>query len=140
MKSCSVLLSLLLLLALCCSLASCAGGGNVFALLSVRLKGNGDGTVTAVARNEFALSPAALPVRLTLYVGAEAGDVSEMRVAGCAQTDDLGLFAALEVSVSVEEPAYYCAEIVYIVHGEEEILQSGTVRYDASGTRVAAMG
>ena len=127
MKKCSVLLSLLLLLALCFSLASCAGSGNVFALLSVRLKGNGDGTVTAV-------------VRLTLYVGAEAGDVSEMRVAGCAQTDDLGLFAALEVSVSVEEPAYYCAEIVYIVHGEEEILQSGTVRYDANGTRVAAMG
>lgn len=139
MKKFSVLLSFLLLLAVCVSLASCTGEGNVFALLSVRLRGNGDGTVTAVARNEFAVGSSVLQVELTLYVGTEnSSDTSRMRAVGRTQTDDLDLFSAIEVTVPVADPAYYCAEIVYIVHGEVQVLQSGVVRYDASGNRVVA--
>ena len=132
MKRISVLLSLLLLLAVCFSFASCAGEGNVFALLSVRLKGNGDGTVTAVARNEFAVGSSVLPVELTLYACSEnISDTSRMQA-------DLNLFSVIEVTVPVTEPAYFCAEIVYTVHGETQVLQSGVVRYDASGDRVVA--
>lgn len=139
MKRISVLLSLLLLLAVCFSFASCAGEGNVFALLSVRLKGNGDGTVTAVARNEFAVGSSALPVELTLYACSEnISDTSRKQAVSRTQTDDLNLFSAIEVTVPVTEPAYFCAEIVYTVHGETQVLQSGVVRYDASGDRVVA--
>ena len=95
MKRISVLLSLLLLLAVCFSFASCAGEGNVFALLSVRLKGNGDGTVTAVARNEFAVGSSVLPVELTLYACSEnMSDTSRMQAVSRTQTDDLNLFSA----------------------------------------------
>ena len=139
MKRISVLLSLLLLLAVCFSFASCAGEGNVFALLSVRLNGNGDGTVTAVARNEFAVGSSVLPVELTLYACSEnISDTYRMQAVSRTQTDDLDLFSAIEVTVPVTEPAYFCAEIVYTVHGETQVLQSGVVSYDASGDRVVA--
>ena len=108
----------------------------MFALLSVRIRGNGDGTVTAVARNEFALGSAVIPVSLTLYRVSDAQDLSLRAVAASAQTDDLNFLASLEASAAVEGTAYYYAEIVYSVYGEEEVLASEVVCYDAEGNRV----
>ena len=137
MKRLCRLLCALLLLAACLSFAACGGeGSTVFALLSVRIRGNGDGTVTAVARNEFALGSAVIPVSLTLYRVSDAQDLSLRAVAASAQTDDLNFLASLEASAAVEGTAYYYAEIVYSVYGEEEVLASELVCYDAEGNRV----
>lgn len=137
MKRFSRLLCALLLLAVCLSFAACGGEGSaVFALLSVRIRGNGDGTVTAVARNEFALGPAVIPVSLTLYLVPDAQDLSRRAIAAQAQTDDLDFLASIEASAVVEGTAYYYAEIVYSVYGEEEVLASELVCYDAEGNRV----
>lgn len=137
MKRFALCLCSLLLLAACLGFTACAGeGGAVFALLSVRLKGNGDGTVTAVARNEFALGPAVLPVALTLYVlPGEDADPAAREVVGRAETDDLNFLRTVEVVAEVSERAYYYAEIVYTVYGEEQVLQSGIVCYEADGNR-----
>ena len=53
----------------CAACSSCnnANRAGTFVFLSVRLKGNGDGTVTAVAQNEFTLGSTVMPVKLTLY-------------------------------------------------------------------------
>lgn len=137
------LISLCILICICCPLfCSCNAtegkNDSIFVFLSVRMKGNGDGTVTASAQNEFAIGYLILPVTLTLYSSEtyQTG-VENMTVAGSATSDDLNIFGKLNVVAEVGEHSYFCARVTYAAGGEERYLQSATVQYTGNGERVA---
>lgn len=129
------------LIALCCLFsASCAGGEernqSVFVFLSVRMKGNGDGTITAVAQNEFAIGSSVLPVTLTLYSSDTfQTNVGNMYEIESRATEDLNFLNIIEIVFKVQDDAYYCARIAYKVKGEYQYIQSDTLRYDKNGVR-----
>lgn len=120
---------------------SCSGDSparqSVFAFLSVRLKGNGDGTLTAVAQNEFSIGWASLPVSLTLYRSQEyQSEVDNMLAVASVDGDDLTIFERLEVRYAIESEGYFCARVVYRLNGEVRYIQSDTLRYGADGNRM----
>lgn len=135
MKRTFAALACALLLLLCLSLSACSGGASLFVFLSVRLKGNNDGTITAVAQNEFALGPSVLPVTLELYrtTGAAEEDFS---LCESASSDDLDLFRSLRIVADADGGGYFFAKITYTVDGEVRELLSETVHYDANGSRL----
>lgn len=67
MKRRKVFLCFFLIAVCCLPFAGCASDNpSIFAFLSVRMKGNGDGTITAVAQNEFELAHSAIPMELSV--------------------------------------------------------------------------
>lgn len=134
MKRTLTCLALLPVLALLLSLSAC--GSNIFSFLSVRLRAE-ESTVFAVARNEFALDSAVIPVTLTLYRSdTETADISQMTEIGRTHSDDLDWNQTLELSAPIERDGWYCAAIEYTAGGETRVLLSGTVHYDTGGNRI----
>lgn len=122
---------------LCLPLAACTGQ-SAFIFFSVRMKGNGDGTITAVAQNEFALGKGISRVQLNIYYSEEyCTDLQEMSLLDSRQTDSLGAFESFELITQARD-GYYCAVAEYYAGGKSELLQSETVHYSAQGVRVAA--
>ena len=124
-----------LMLSACCMFAASCGGGNAFVFLSVRMKGNGDGSITAVAQKEFSLGSTAFPVTLTLYSSHEyTNDVARM-----AEVDTVSISLGKENKTSilaeVKEECYYCARIAYTLNGEGRYIQSDTILYGKDGNR-----
>lgn len=118
---------------------SCKGEGqsqSLFTFLSVRMKGNGDGTITAVAQNELSLLPAVLPVTLTLYFASDMEtDTSEMTRLKSVESDDLNIFQSLEIVWEVQDEGYFLAEISFSLNGETRYIKSDTIHYDTYGNR-----
>lgn len=104
-----------------------------FAFLSVRLKGNGDGTVTAVAQHEFSLGGPDFDVTLTLFRRESAGseNITEVKSA----RGGLSAFKTLEITADIGEAGYYFARLDYEVNGKTEYTLSDTVYYGADGVR-----
>ena len=113
--------TLIAVLACSACLLSACGNDGLFTFVSVRMKGNGDGTVTAVAQNEFALGGAEMPVTLFLYTSESY------------ETD----VAKMTLLKSVESESYFCARIEYELDGEPQFIQSDTIYYDLQGNRSA---
>lgn len=141
MKKFLSVLSCFIICVCCIFAASCAGGhkGNdsAFVFLSVRIKGNGDGTVCAVAQNEFAIGSSVLPVTLSLY-SAETfeTDVDKMIKVQTISSEDLNIYKKLNIVANVETQSYFCARITYTVNGEIKNIQSDTVLYATDGKRI----
>ena len=117
------------------SFPACSGGG-LFTFLSVRIKGNGDGTVTAVAINEFTLFPSSVPVMLTLY-RADAAGQGEATEIDSAYSADLDMGKSRQLTAETGEGGYFYAEIEYVAGGSARHIQCGTVYYDAGGNACA---
>lgn len=110
---------------------------SVFSFLSVRMKGNGDGTVTAVAQNEFTLFSPPSEVVLTVYRADEyQTDVAKMEKIEQKSNGDLPFSEKLTILIDVEKESYFCARLTYTVNGTIQYLQSDTVRYNADGMRI----
>lgn len=135
----AVVLSLLAAFA-CAICPSCADGGDsqsAFTFLSVRMKGNGNGTITAVAQNEFSLLPVVLPVTLTLYRSERpATGADEMTVAQRRDTDDLNLFQSVEIVAEADGGGYFLAVASFVLNGEQLSISSDVIRYDGEGNRI----
>ena len=128
--------ALLFALSLCCS-ACGESEASAFSFLSVRMKGNGDGTVTAVAQNEFTLFSPPSEVVLTVYRADEyQTDVAKMEKIEQKSNGDLPFSEKLTILIDVEKESYFCARLTYTVNGTTQYLQSDTVRYNADGTRI----
>lgn len=137
-KFLSVLISILLLASVAC-LCACAADGKTpsfFMFASVRIKGNGDGTVTAVAQNEFSVGDPNVPVTLTLYRGDNyTADISQMQPLKSERSDGLSFWQTLRITADVDE-GYYCAVLEYAVNDEYKTIQSDTVHYNGNGKRI----
>lgn len=122
-----------LIVALSLPLASCSAPFT-FAFLSVRLKGNGDGTVTAVAQHEFSLGGTEFYITLTLIrkESASSEEFTEVeRLEG-----SLPALKTLQITADINEAGYYTARLDYEVGGEIKTILSDTVFYGADGLRV----
>ncbi len=122
-----------------CLFSACGGGnGGLFVFLSVRLKGNGDGSISVVAQNEFGLGSAELPVTLQLYRSdGYRTDTRSMEKIKWAH-ERLGVSQKCEFLYQIKSAGYYCARIEYILNGETKYIQSDTVYYDINGKRISS--
>lgn len=119
-----------------CAAAACTGG-NAFTFLSVRLRGNGDGTVTARAQNEFDAGSAVIFGTLRIYRSdGQFDDTDYAELAGEVYIADFSEQKTAELTVPAAGGGYFCAELTYIIDGEEYAVLSGTVHYDAQGNRI----
>lgn len=119
-------------------LPACSSGDNcgTFCFLSVRLKGNGDGTVTAAAINEFSLG-GEMPVTLYLYRSETFADgTKEMQLEDKISSDGLAMTDKIEITCDVRGGGYFCAKAEYTADGETRYILSDVVHYDASGERL----
>lgn len=137
MKRRYVIMCLFLLIACCIPFAGCGSGDpSVFVFLSVRMKGNGDGTITAVAQNEFELAHSAIPMELSvLFSENYETDASAMRIIKKEQISDLKPFGSFSVDVTAAD-GYFCAVVSYSVNGDVRYIQTETLQYDLNGNRV----
>ncbi|MCD8307382.1 MAG: hypothetical protein LUD51_04035 [Clostridia bacterium] len=136
---CIICASVALLLA-CLCLAGCAssdeGNRYLFVFLSVRMKGNGDGTITAYVKNEFDIGPAIQDIELTVYYSEEYSiSPSSMEAVATESADVLKAFKEDSVTVDARE-GYYCAVVTYPITGLDRTMQSETIHYDSTGTRI----
>lgn len=141
MKKLIPLISCILLFVCCFTCVSCSaeqnGNQSLFVFLSVRMKGNGDGTITAIAQNEFSIGSCDMPITLTLYASdTQEADVSKMTEVDSLTSDTLKVFQSMRLVEKVEVDRYYCARITYPFRGEPKYIQSDTVRYDKNGNRI----
>lgn len=121
----------------CTSCKSEEQNQSLFTFLSVRMKGNGDGTITAVAQNELSLLPAVLPATLMLYASTDMQTSSdEMTAVKSIESEDLNIFQSLEIIWKVEDESYFLAEIAFSLNGETRYIQSDIIHYDVYGNRI----
>lgn len=113
------------------------GAQSMFTFLSVRLKGNGDGSVTAVAQNEFCIGPQVLPVTLNLYYSdIYLSDLSEMTLKSSYFCEDLDIFQTVTLTEEVAAEGYFLAELCYLVNGEKNFIRTEAILYASDGLRV----
>ena len=130
--------ALIAVLACSACLLSACGNDGLFTFVSVRMKGNGDGTVTAVAQNEFALGGAEMPVTLFLYTSESyETDVAKMTLLKSVESGGLKISEKANITLKVESESYFCARIEYELDGEPQFIQSDTIYYDLQGNRSA---
>ena len=124
-------------LAVCACISSgCKGGKNAFAFISVRMKGNGDGTVSAVAQNEFSLFSDKIPVTLSLYCCEEyTTDTEKMTLVSRTESEGLGAYKTLDITWRLTEESYLLARLDYSVNGDKKFILRDSVLYGADGKR-----
>lgn len=114
-------------------LSSCKGA---FVFVSVRMRGNGDGTITAVAQNEFSAGGNAPEVTLSLYYSETyRTDASKMELAASVTPCPLKFSEKTSITHSVKAEGYYLARILYLIDGEPRYIQSDAIRYGTDGKR-----
>lgn len=125
------------LLCALCIISACGGGNDgLFVFLSVRMKGNGDGTISVVAQNEFGLGSAEMPVSLMLYGSDGFFTDADGATLIKSSKEQLGVSQKCEFVYEITSAGYYCARIEYAVNGETRYIQSDVVYYDVNGKRV----
>lgn len=138
MKKILYIFSSVFILVCCISFISCSyiqtNSQNLFLFLSVRLKGNGDGTITAVAQNEFSICSSIHSVTLTIYYSSEqTDDTSHMLKINSISKEDLSIFQSITLNENIQNEGYYCAEIKYKLDEEIKCIQSELIYYDING-------
>ncbi len=109
---------------------------SILLFLSLRMKGNGDGTIMAVAQNEFTIGACSFPVTLSFYTAAEyTTDVDKMTLVDSVSNDDLNLFESMTITHTVENAGYFCAVVSFTVNGEVKEQKCDTIYYDTDGIR-----
>lgn len=127
------------LLSSLCLISACGGGNDgLFVFLSVRMKGNGDGTLSVVAQNEFGLGSAEMPVKLMLYGSDGCFTDTDGATLIKSSEERLGVSQKCEFIYEITSAGYYCAKIEYAVNGETRYIQSDTVYYDINGKRISS--
>lgn len=92
----------------------------VFVTVGVKLQGNGDGTVSAIARNDFTLGNTILAVKVELYASVYFPmDYTEMQKVAWHETYDLNIFDTLSATSPTRgQQKYWCARVMYNKDGE----------------------
>lgn len=110
----------------------------VFVTVGVKLQGNGDGTVSAIARNDFTLGTTILAVIVELYASVYFPmDYTEMQKVAWNETYDLNIFDTLSATSPTRgEMKYWCARVMYNKDGEGwKSDVTPVIRYDANGNK-----
>lgn len=147
----------LLLIALCVSLASGIntvfaeeptaavltasneGTRGIYVEVSIRIKGNGDGTITATARNEFTLGPTELYVIVALFSSDEFQmSYEDMDQEAYNFSQDLNIFNEVSATASTGgKSKYWCAVIMYKKDSDDwRIKATNCLHYDANGNQI----
>lgn len=111
----------------------------VYVVVSVDLTGNGDGTVTARARNDFTLGTTVLAVKVELYASVDFPmDYTEMQKIAWNETYDLNIFDTLTATGPTRgRQKYWCARVLYNKDGEGwKTDVTPVILYDANGNKV----
>lgn len=105
--------------------------------VSIELKGNGDGTVSAIAENRFTLGNTVLMVIVELY----ASDTmpmyyTDMELVASNSIGDLNIFNSISTTASTEGRAkYWCARVQYKKDSDAwTSKETNILYYDANGT------
>jgi hypothetical protein len=126
-----MLLSSLILLSACNANKS---NDFMFVFLSVRLKGNNDGTISATAQNEFTIGFSVVPVKLSLYrIDSNNEQIEEIN---STYTDDLNILEKLTIDYNVDKDSTYYAQIEYTVKNQIKVVQSEKIKYNEQGIRL----
>lgn len=110
-------------------------------LVSVGIKvvPNGNGTVSAIAANNFTLGNTVLAVIVELYASVYFPmDYTEMQKVAWNQIDDLNIFQELSATSPTRgETKYWCARVMYNKDGEGwKSDVTPVVRLDANGSKI----
>lgn len=108
----------------------------IYVSVSIELKGNGDGTVSAIAENRFTLGSTVLQVFVELYASETFPyDISEMKKVGSYYSSDLNIFESISTTASTEGKAkYWCAKVMYNKDNKGwESKNTAILLYDANG-------
>ncbi len=121
-----------------CFLGGCVKGktGNAFTFLSVRIKGDGNGNITAYAAKEFSLFSPEISVTLTLFyneVSFENGTDGES--VAVFKSSDIGADGKITATCAAKD-GYYFARLDYVLSGEARSVKTEVVRYSSDGKRV----
>lgn len=111
----------------------------VYVVVSVDLLANGDGTVTARARNDFTLGTTILAVKVELYASVYFPmDYTEMQKVAWHETYDLNIFDTLTATSPTRgQQKYWCARVMYNKDGEGwKSDVTPIVLIDANGNKV----
>lgn len=111
----------------------------VYVVVTIDIKGNGDGTVTAKARNQFTLGNTVLAVKVELYASVYFPmDYTEMQKVAWHETEDLNILESITATSPTRgETKYWCARVMYNKDGEGwKSDVTGIVRYDANGNKI----
>ena len=103
-----------------------------FTFISLRLDGNGDGTVTAKVTNEFSLGKK-IDVCIDLY-RSEKEEFGMLVATSGNGSIDFG--ESIEVTHDTDGGGYFCARAIYIVQNRVRYMDSEILHYDADGNRV----
>lgn len=100
------------------------------------MKGNGDGTITAVGQNEFSIGDTVLPTTLIVYFAPtyEENEDNMSEVARC-ESGDLNLFQKITLNLEAEN-GYYLAVLRYTINDKPLIVKSDAVHYSERGNRL----
>lgn len=112
----------------------------LFAVITIDLDGDSNGTVSATASNTFTLFPSTIPVTVELYYSSTyQTDYTNMTLVSSHSTHDLDMGSSIfAVSSTNGEARYWYARAKYkIDDGEWRYLTAGPEYYDANGTFVS---
>lgn len=121
-----------------CFLGGCANGkgNNAFTFLSVRIKGDGNGNITAYAAQEFSLFSPEISVTLTLFYDEFSfKNDSDGETVAISKTNDIGADGKITATCAAKD-GYYFARLDYVLSGEARSVKTEVVRYSSDGKRV----
>lgn len=111
----------------------------VMTAVTIKLVANGDGTVTATAKNEFTLGNTKLQVIVELYALVFFPmDYTEMQKVAWNQIDDLNIFESISATSPTRgQQKYWCARVLYNKDDQGWVSKTTGIRLiDANGNEV----
>ena len=114
-------------------------GRGLLVAVSIELKGNGNGTVSAIAENRFTLGNTVLMVIVELYASETMPMYyTDMELVASNSTGDLNIFDSISTTASTGGRAkYWCARVQYKKDSDAwTSKETNILYYDASGTVV----
>ena len=109
----------------------------LFVSVSIELKGNGNGTVSAIAENRFTLGNTVLMVRVELYASETMPMYyTDMELVASNSIGDLNIFKSISTTASTEGKAkYWCARVQYKKDSDGwTSKETSILYYNANGT------
>lgn len=111
----------------------------LYTSISIRIDGDGNGNVSAIAKNEFTLGEARIPVYVYLYRSESyPEDYGDMILVASGYVSDLDIFHSLAATASTSgRQSYWSARVRYrLDNGDWQESMTGVTLFDAYGNEI----